>query len=70
MEKTSQPPIGLTPYCTAMRWLNSKNYRISRCIAVLHRRARDFGGISYHQIDEFMDDYKILTYHKNEEENL
>lgn len=32
--------------------------------AWLHRRARDFGGISYNQIDEFVDDYQIVQYHK------
>jgi len=32
--------------------------------AWLHRKARDFGGISYNQIDEFLDDYQIVQYHK------
>jgi hypothetical protein len=37
--------------------------------AWLHRRARDFGGISYHQIDEFIDDYQIVQCHKNENDD-
>lgn len=33
--------------------------------AWLHRRARDYGGISYTNIDLFVDDYQIIQYHKS-----